>query len=299
MEEVEHRIFIGDCVDSQLEELGLRDISVWNSEPFLFLDLIWNFPFVVVSVFVLLFSIREKPSTPLRVWIGGYALLCLVHLGFVCFDYLTWNSVDFEVNEDDGYSVSVCRNRLSKRLQSVYTVISSFWWAVGFYWTLVGDKALMQDSPRLFWLAVTFLAFEVLFVMFCIGMASIILLIMFCYFPVVATIEYISAIGKGASEDDLRTLSKFHYTQKTPYSAEKQDCELAMEPDNEFSTPKLVLHPNDSECCICLHSYVEGAELCRLQCRHHFHHKCINKWLRINATCPLCKLSIIRGEMLV
>lgn len=141
----------------------------------------------------------------------------------------------------------------------------------------MGDKALMQDSPSLFWykliyiiipvilmvtcmfslpfnlfvvpecrLAVTFLAFEVLFVMFCIGMASIILLIMFCYFPVVATIEYISAIGKGASEDELRTLSKFHYTRNTFSSAEKQDCELAMEPDNEFSTPKLVLHPDDS-----------------------------------------------------
>lgn len=53
------------------------------------------------------------------------------------------------------------------------------------------------------------------------------------------------------------------------------------------------------ECCICLYRYVDGVELCRLPCNHHFHRKCITKWLRINATCPLCKFNILRGETLV
>lgn len=53
------------------------------SKPFLVLDIIWNLAFVLVSVFVLLITVREKPSTPLRVWICGYALQCLLHVGFV------------------------------------------------------------------------------------------------------------------------------------------------------------------------------------------------------------------------
>lgn len=99
-------------------------------------------------------------------------------------------------------------------------------------------------------LSVIFLAFEVLFVMFCIGMACIILFTMFCYIPVVATIEYIAATGKGASENDLRTLPKFHYTHINPPGTlddvEKKDVELAIESDSSFSRPKLVLHLEDS-----------------------------------------------------
>lgn len=120
MEQVEHGIFIGDCVDSEFEGLGLSDVplrdrSVWNSKPFLFLDLLWNFTFVLVSVFVLLMSVREKPSTPLRVWIGGYAFQCVIHVGFVYFDYQRWNSVvDFEVDDDDDYSVSMRQSRYFK-----------------------------------------------------------------------------------------------------------------------------------------------------------------------------------------
>lgn len=53
------------------------------------------------------------------------------------------------------------------------------------------------------------------------------------------------------------------------------------------------------ECCICLYKYLDGVELCVLPCNHHFHHGCISKWLRINATCPLCKFNILRGETLV
>lgn len=302
----DHRIFIGDCVESQLDgftDSPLRDCSLWSSKPFVFLDLIWNLAFVVVSVFVLLTTIREKPSTPLRVWIGGYAFQCLLHVGFVYLDYRRWNRADLGI-ENDSFLLPLCHSSITKKLQSVNTVISSIWWVFGFYWIVVGGQALMQDSPHLYWLAVIFLAFEVFFVIFCIGMACIVFFTLFCCFPIVATIAYAMAIQEGASESDLRTLPKFLYSQTNPFgtldSAVKQDGSgLAMEPGNSYSTSKLALHPEDSECCICLHQYVEGVELCALPCNHHFHHECISKWLRINATCPLCKHSIFRGEMLV
>lgn len=57
------------------------------SKPILVLDVVWNLAFVLVSAVVLLSTFREKPSTPLRVWISGYAFQCLLHVGFVCFDY--------------------------------------------------------------------------------------------------------------------------------------------------------------------------------------------------------------------
>ncbi|KAK3194924.1 hypothetical protein Dsin_026234 [Dipteronia sinensis] len=49
------------------------------------------------------------------------------------------------------------------------------------------------------------------------------------------------------------------------------------------------------ECCICLSAYDDGTEMRELPCRHHFHCACIDKWLYINATCPLCKFNILKS----
>lgn len=56
-----------------------------------------------------------------------------------------------------------------------------------------------------------------------------------------------------------------------------------------------VLSGEDAECCICLSAYEDGAELRQLPCGHHFHCTCVDKWLYINATCPLCKYNILKS----
>lgn len=69
------------------------------SRPFLFLDMIWNLAFVLVSVFVLLATVQERPSTPLRLWVSGYALQCLLHVGFV-WDECQRRSLDDDDDDD-------------------------------------------------------------------------------------------------------------------------------------------------------------------------------------------------------
>lgn len=45
-------------------------------------------------------------------------------------------------------------------------------------------------------------------------------------------------------------------------------------------------------CAICLCEYKE-AEMMRMlpDCKHCFHLKCVDAWLRLNATCPVCRSS--------
>ncbi|KAG8372212.1 hypothetical protein BUALT_Bualt12G0043000 [Buddleja alternifolia] len=277
------------------------------SKPFLFLDMIWNLSFVIVSVSVLLTTIREKPITPLRLWIFGYALQCLLHVGFVWAEFQTQNLDD---DDDDGdfhfrrvFSFSgLCHNSIIKKLESINTIVSSVWWVFGFYWIVVGGHTLLQDSPRLYWLSVVLLAFDVFFMIFCIAMACVIFLFLFCCFPILATVAYAMTIRNGASEKDISSLPKYLYRQRNSietFEDDKKELNLKAMPRDSISTSELVLHPDDSDCCICLYKYADGAELCTLPCNHHFHHKCITKWLRINATCPLCKFNILRGETLV
>ncbi|KAL5816782.1 hypothetical protein ACOSQ3_025160 [Xanthoceras sorbifolium] len=48
--------------------------------------------------------------------------------------------------------------------------------------------------------------------------------------------------------------------------------------------------PNDNTCSICLCEY-QPKEILRtiLVCNHYFHITCIDEWLRLNATCPVCR----------
>ncbi|KAE8689548.1 putative RING-H2 finger protein ATL69 [Hibiscus syriacus] len=50
--------------------------------------------------------------------------------------------------------------------------------------------------------------------------------------------------------------------------------------------------PNDGPCCICLTEYEAKDQIrCIPDCNHCFHVVCIDGWLRMNATCPLCRNS--------
>ncbi|KAG8193605.1 hypothetical protein JTE90_000238 [Oedothorax gibbosus] len=48
----------------------------------------------------------------------------------------------------------------------------------------------------------------------------------------------------------------------------------------------------NKECQVCLNDYVEGDELRILPCFHEFHTPCIDPWLKINHTCPVCRVVV-------
>ncbi|PON51347.1 43kDa postsynaptic protein [Parasponia andersonii] len=48
--------------------------------------------------------------------------------------------------------------------------------------------------------------------------------------------------------------------------------------------------PNDITCPICLSEYRSKETLrCIPECKHCFHAECIDEWLRLNGTCPVCR----------
>ncbi|KAM3711868.1 hypothetical protein ACB098_01G141300 [Castanea mollissima] len=65
------------------------------------------------------------------------------------------------------------------------------------------------------------------------------------------------------------------------------------------SYPKILLgeskrlpKPNDNICPICLSEYQAKETLRSIpECNHYFHANCIDEWLKMNATCPLCRNS--------
>ncbi|KAI3903916.1 hypothetical protein MKW92_047359 [Papaver armeniacum] len=58
-------------------------------------------------------------------------------------------------------------------------------------------------------------------------------------------------------------------------------------------------NPNDTTCSICLSEYRPTETLKIIPpCNHYFHAKCIDPWLRMHTTCPVCRKSLQRSVLL-
>ncbi|XP_052210144.1 putative RING-H2 finger protein ATL21B isoform X1 [Diospyros lotus] len=71
------------------------------------------------------------------------------------------------------------------------------------------------------------------------------------------------------------------------------------------SYPKSVLghsgrlpRPNDNTCSICLAEYQPKETLRTIpDCNHYFHAACVDEWLKMNATCPLCRNTPVESSV--
>eukprot|EP01018_Ginkgo_biloba_P012597 Gb_08354 [translate_table: standard] len=321
----EPSMLVRETAAEQLEE---RQSDWAYSRPVVVLDIIWNLAFVIVAAAVLILSRNETPNMPLRVWVVGYAVQCLLHMICVCFEYRRRHRyrqherTTQSVNNNSGSSPPTSvqqdsdtdggdeendesspreRTSIAKRLESANTMFSFIWWIVGFYWISAGGQVLTHDAPQLYWLCVVFLAFDVFFVVFCVALACVIGIAVCCCLPCIIAILYAVADQEGASEEDISLLPKYKF--RCIGGSEKINGEksgpfggiMSLTCGGESSSER-DLSPEDAECCICLSAYEDGIELRELPCSHHFHCACIDKWLRINATCPLCKYNIIKSS---
>ncbi|KAH1202113.1 E3 ubiquitin-protein ligase [Glycine max] len=312
----EPSMVVREAAAEQLEE---RQSDWAYSKPVVVLDILWNCAFVAAAATVLVLSRNENPNMPLRLWIVGYALQSVLHVACVCVEYrrrlrhrehsnaaavsgdgsgdLSSPSMDgsghYVSFDDDGIS-------MAKHLESANTMFSFIWWVVGFYWVSADSEALVQDSPLLYWLCIAFLGFDVFFVVFCIALACIIGIAVCCCLPCIIALLYaVADQQEGASKEDIEQLSKFKF-QRTEtnekHAGNTQGAAGGIMIECDADSPiEHVLSDEDAECCICLSAYDDGVELRKLPCSHHFHCACVDKWLHINATCPLCKYNILKS----
>ncbi|KAK6260739.1 zinc finger protein [Theobroma cacao] len=307
--------------ETAAEQLEERQSDWAYSKPIIVLDILWNMAFVVMAVVVLGLSLEEKPTVPLRLWISGYGLQCLFHVACVVVEYkrrngrrdsdseniegqnLAPNSQSgSETGDSEDYETeqlnSGNENSVAKILESANTMFSFLWWIIGFYWIMADGQALTRHSTGLYWLCVTFLAFDVVFVMICAAVACLIGIAVCCCLPCIIAILYALTDREGATEEEIDRWPKYKFRRVGDFekvNGEIQESREGIMTECNTDTPaERILSHEDAECCICLCAYEDGSELRELPCHHHFHCTCIDKWLYINATCPLCKFNILK-----
>ncbi|KAI4354990.1 hypothetical protein L6164_003809 [Bauhinia variegata] len=303
--------------ENAAEQLEERQSDWAYSKPVIMFDILWNMAFLAVGVTVLGLSTKENPSVPLRLWLVSYLLQGVLHCACVIVEYRRRNQADstgnwgsgrhsnFSSGSDGEDSVTEQLqedddNSIIKQIESANTMLSFIWWIMGFYWLTSNGPSLSSDSPQLYWLSVTFLAFDVVIVMICVAVACLIGIAVCCCLPCILAILYLVADQEGATKEEIDRLPKYKFRRMDQFQKENNDIQESSKgilTECDSDTPlEHVLPLEDAECCICLCAYDDGAELRELPCNHHFHCACLDKWLHINATCPLCKFNILRND---
>jgi hypothetical protein len=104
------------------------------------------------------------------------------------------------------------------------------------------------------------------------------------------------AQNRGATTESINSLPTYKFKIKKIKNGNDRDVSeggvIASGTEKER-----VVSGEDAVCCICLAKYANNDELRELVCTHFFHKDCVDKWLKINALCPLCKAEV--GESLM
>ncbi|XP_030457615.1 E3 ubiquitin-protein ligase At1g63170 [Syzygium oleosum] len=167
------------------------------------------------------------------------------------------------------------------------------WFVVGNVW-IFGGHSSPSDAPKLYRLCIVFLTFS------CIGYAMpfILCATICCCLPCIMSVLGIRedfSQTRGATSECISALPIYKFKVKRDTNTDGGDFNPGGSEGGVLAAgteKERFLSGEDAVCCICLSRYADNDELKELPCHHVFHVECIDKWLKINASCPLCKSEI-------
>ncbi|KAK9690317.1 hypothetical protein RND81_09G119400 [Saponaria officinalis] len=302
--------------------------SPLNSGLWISVELIITLAQIVASIVILSLSRYKSTDAPLFAWVVGYACGCLATLpilywrlrnctqgrdrysvqsrhssaGGITSEGVPSTSLSSSTQDEGGSHQSARRNTrnglmrrgISNRFNGIVDHFKmaldcffAVWFVVGNVW-IFGTHSSPSVAPKLYRLCIVFLTFS------CIGYALPFLLCatVFCCLPCI-----ISVIGiredlsktRGATTESIEALPTYKFSVSKNESADNGD--ICLRPSSG-TRKELWISRDDAACCICLEPYIENDDLRELPCLHVFHTECVDNWLKINASCPLCKFEI-------
>lgn len=95
--------------------------------------------------------------------------------------------------------------------------------------------------------------------------------------------------------NDYEALLAFEERQGAVVSQKLTRREIQRFPTKKF---KSTSGTSNTQCQICFCDYTDGEKLRMLPCFHDYHVQCIDRWLKDNTTCPICRANLADGASL-
>ncbi|XP_076928750.1 E3 ubiquitin-protein ligase At1g63170-like isoform X2 [Bidens hawaiensis] len=265
--------------------------SLLNSGYWVCTELVITMSQIIAAVVVLCFSRDEQPEAPLFTWVIGYACGCVASLPLLLWRWFNRNRVSDQDPAQPAQSSPTPRFKVFIEYYKMgLDCFFAVWFVVGNVW-IFGGHSSFSDAPNLYRLCIVFLTLS------CLGYAMpfILCATVCCCLPCIISIMGFreeQTRNRGATTESINSLPTYKFKIKNnKHSNDKKtdfsSCEggvVAAGTEKEH-----VISGEDAVCCICLAKYANNDELRELHCSHFFHKNCVDKWLKINASCPLCK----------
>lgn len=252
----------------------------FNSSTWLMIEFIALIVQIIISTFTLVISKREKPVWPMRIWISGYDIGCLLNLLTVYGRYR-----QIYLIQGDALSLSdMEQQRNSGETRTSLEFFFAIWFVMGNVWVFDSRFGSFQQAPKLHVLCITLLTWNAI----CYSFPFLLFLLLCCCVPLISTLlgynMNMASSNKGASDEQISQLPSWRH--KEPHATK-------LELGNDSESIEKFIH-EDPECCICLAKYKDKEEVRQLPCSHVFHLECVDQWLKIISCCPLCKQGLER-----
>ncbi|XP_015869503.2 E3 ubiquitin-protein ligase At1g63170 [Ziziphus jujuba] len=311
-----------------------RRRSPLNTGLWISVELVVTVSQIIASIVVLSLSRNENPQAPLFAWVVGYASGCVATLPILYWRYRNRNRSNehdstqprqgssqnnppeltsytaisvTQASDEDNHpsgtrnnqiagSLSVRLNGLVDHFKMALDCFFAVWFVVGNVW-IFGGHSSPSDAPKLYRLCIVFLTFS------CIGYAMpfILCATICCCLPCIISIlgfrEDLSQT-RGATVESINALPTYKFKVKKTRNVNGEDNDNGVSEGGILAAgteKERIISGEDAVCCICLAKYADNDELRELPCFHVFHVECVDKWLKINASCPLCKNEVGEG----
>ncbi|CAL5202380.1 unnamed protein product [Lathyrus oleraceus] len=267
----------------------------FNSRTWMMLELVALLVQITSTTFTLVVSKSEKPVRPMRVWVVGYDIGCVLNLLLLCVRYYQIglnhgagddalglsHDVEQQINNEEN---SVYRStHLMSKCKSSLELFFAIWFVMGNVWSFDSRFGTLQQAPKLQILCIILLVWNAI----CYSFPFLLFLLLCCCVPLITTLlgydMNMGASSRGASDDQISQLPSWRF---------KVD-HTKLDLDNDSQCSERLIR-DEPECCICLAKYKDKEEVRQLPCSHMFHLKCVDQWLRIISCCPLCKQELQR-----
>ncbi|GJQ09006.1 hypothetical protein GpartN1_g797.t1 [Galdieria partita] len=238
------------------------DNSVYRRQtlwPIIFFSFIYVGACIVASVTVLCLTWNRPCDEPLKYWILFNSIISLL---YTIFKRLS--------NEDlvDDYSQLTATQQRSLICFRIISWLSLAWFIVGMVWVF-RCQTCQKTAAALYRLSLALVIINLIF----LGVSVILACCIFVLAPNLFRPDFnldgsVTFHRRGATKKEIERILLVRYHRE---SSEE-----------------------DSTCPICLCEYEEGNLLRILPCtsKHRFHAACVDRWLILNKSCPLCKAEI-------